>query len=130
MRGPRFLPTIEHGGQKPVDGIFKVQAPMLVTLPHFRAHLDEEVDHGGLRSEDEFRVGGDESASHSHSTLREHVVDLAPDGALTSVDFLVDEHAGVDEGRLEPPHLAATQILIAKGQLHATQFDEIGIDLE
>lgn len=47
-----FLPLLEQVSEEPVDGLFEVQVPVDVKVPHLAAHLDEEVDHRGRGPED------------------------------------------------------------------------------
>jgi hypothetical protein len=43
-----------------------------IKVPHLRAHLNEEVDHGSRRSEDHLRVGGHHPAGHPITLLSQN----------------------------------------------------------
>ena len=51
-----------------------IQTPLteFIKVPHLRAHLNEEVDHGSRRSEDHLRVGGHHPAGHPVTLLSQN----------------------------------------------------------
>lgn len=83
-----YLPLSKKVRKKSVYSLFKIQVTMNIKIPHFRRHLNEQVDHGGRGSENDLRILSDDSASYSVA-LRPHLVDLTSYGATTIFNLLV-----------------------------------------
>ena len=49
------------------------------------------------------------------------LIDVEPHGTLAELDGLADAHAGADERRLEPPHLAPPEVHLAERQLEEVE---------
>ncbi len=58
-----------------------------------------------------------------------HLLDLASYDARAQVHLLVDVDYGPHQLRLDPPHLASSEVLLAEGQLHRVQRDGLAGDL-
>lgn len=105
------LPFDEQIGEEPVDGLLKIQIAIDIEIPHFRGHLQEQVDHRGGRTEDDFCVVGDDAACDP-ITLRPHFVHLAAYRTVTEFDVLFHVDARVGETGFQAPHLRSAHVLV------------------
>lgn len=79
-----LLPFGEQFREKSIDRLLEVQVAVNVKVPHFRAHLDEQIDHAGVGAEDDLCFVVDDATGNSLAH-RPHFVDCKPDKLASNI---------------------------------------------
>lgn len=122
----KYLPFYEQIIKKSIDSLLEIQVAIDVILPHFRAHLKEQVDHARCWPKHNLSVFIHITTGHSVS-LRPKLEHLT--ASIVVVNFFVEVYYGICDAVFQPPHITTSQILVFEKQLNRIQTNCILVNL-